>query len=116
MLAGIPPTVYGDGRQARDFIFVGDVVKANLAAADAKMAPGKTYNICSGTAITILDLVNSLNSLLSSEISPTFDPPRPGDIYRSLGDPSRAMVEMNFSAQTSLDEGLAITADWMRLG
>jgi UDP-glucose 4-epimerase len=116
MLAGDRPTIYGDGSQVRDFIFIGDVVRANLAAGEAAGAPGRTFNICSGVEIKILDLVGGMNQVLGSDLEPVFEPPRAGDIYRSLGDPSRAANEIDFSAETSLEEGLALTAEWLRLG
>jgi UDP-N-acetylglucosamine/UDP-N-acetyl-alpha-D-glucosaminouronate 4-epimerase len=114
MLDDRPPIIFGDGTQARDFIFVEDVVRANLRAAEVSGAAGRTYNICSGTEISILDLLNSLNSVLGCNLDPVFAAPRAGDIYRSLGDPSLSRDFLGFEAATSLEEGLGRTAAWMR--
>ncbi len=114
MLQGLAPTVYGDGLQARDFIFVGDVVRANMLAASTPAAAGRVYNVCTGQPITILDLLDALGEVIGHSPDPEFAPPRPGDIYRSFGDPGRAARELGFVAKTTLIDGLALTMESMR--
>ena len=112
LVNGEPITIYGDGKQSRDFIFVKDVVRANLLAAESDAA-GEAFNICTGRETTLLDLIEEL-----SEVSPNlpqvqFEAPRPGDIYHSRGDPSRAAAVLGFRAETSLAYGLVKTMEWM---
>ena len=113
LASGQPITIYGDGKQSRDFVFVKDVARANLLASKADAA-GEAFNVCTGRETSLLDLLEEL-----SEVSPTspqvrFESPRPGDIYRSVGDPARAAAGLGFRAQTSLGSGLAETLRWMK--
>ena len=114
MMAGKAPQVFGDGGQSRDFVYVGDVVRANLLAPEAPRAPGQVFNICSGVEISLLDLLDVLAELIPGTAAPTFGPPRAGDIYTSVGDLSRAVQVLGFTPQTSLLDGLAQTVTWMR--
>ena len=113
LVNGEPITIFGDGKQSRDFIFVKDVVRANLQAAES-VAAGEAFNICTGQETSLLDLLEVL-----SEVSPQlpevrFEAPRPGDIYRSLGNPEKAANALGFRAGISLADGLAQTVDWMK--
>ncbi len=114
LLEGKAATIHGDGLQSRDFVFVKDIARANLIAADTPQAAGEIINICSGEEITILDILNTLREIIPDTPEPTYGPLRPGDIYRSVGDPSRAERILNFKPRTGLDEGLRQTVDWMR--
>jgi UDP-glucose 4-epimerase len=114
MMSSLPPVVYGDGNQQRDFIYVEDVVRANLLAAEAPGAPGKVFNVCTGVSTSILELLERLEPYFPQAPEIEFSRPRPGDIYLSLGDPARAAKWLNFRAQISLEEGLAKTVEWMR--
>ena len=114
MLNGEPPIVFGDGGQRRDFIFVGDVARANLLAAQSSAADGEVLNICTGREVSLLELIAALKQSIPDAPSPQFAPPRPGDIYRSVGDPSKAAKLLGFRAQTPLEEGLAAAVNWMR--
>jgi len=115
LLKGEAVTIYGDGLQSRDFVFVDDVVRANLLASEAADAEGAVFNVCTGDEITIVDLVNVLQAILPNTPSPKFDPPRDGDIYRSLGDPGQIGEKLGFEAKTNLSDGLRQTVEWMRL-
>lgn len=107
-------TIYGDGLQTRDFVFVADVVRANILAIGTPGAAGKTINICTGEEITILDLVNVMREILPDAPEPVFAPPRSGDIYRSVGDATLAAEVLEFVPEVGLGEGLKQTVDWMR--
>lgn len=109
MAEGRRPTIYGDGLQARDFVYVANVVQALMRAAVAPSAVGKVYNIGSGTSTTILDLVHHLNSLLGTRIEPVHVPPRAGDIRFSQADISRARRDLGFEPNISFEEGLKRT-------
>jgi nucleoside-diphosphate-sugar epimerase len=110
---GAAPTVFGDGTQTRDLIFVGDVVRANLVAADHPAAAGQVFNVCTGRPTRILDLLDALFKLLPGAPAPVFSDKRPGDIESSVGDPSKAESLLGFTARSSLIEGLKETVEWM---
>jgi len=114
LLEGKAPTVYGDGHQKRDFIFVADVVRANLLAAECPQAAGQVFNVCTGLETSLLDLLETLAGILPGAPEPQFSSPRPGDIFRSLGNPSRAELVLGFRAQVGLAEGLHETVESMR--
>ncbi len=113
-LDGLPATIFGDGGQTRDLVYVGDVVRANLLAAIHPAAPGQVFNICTGRETRLLDLLEVLNEIFPNAPLPVFAAPRRGDIYRSAGSPERAAQVLGFREQTSLDEGLRQTVAWMR--
>ncbi len=83
MLSGRRPTIYGNGRQSRDFSFVANVVHANLLAADAPDAAGRVINAADGRSIDLLKLLESLNRLLGMNVEPQFAPPRPATCVRA---------------------------------
>lgn len=113
-LANEPITIFGDGRQTRDLIFVKDVVEANIIAAEHAAAPGKVFNVCSGREIEILDLIEKVRNQFQDAPMPVYSEPRPGDIYKSVGDPSKAQQELGFIPVTPLADGLRETVEWMR--
>lgn len=114
LLRGEKPIIYGNGLQSRDFVFVEDVARANLLAAEVEDAPGQVFNICTGEEINVIDLVEALRALIAHSPEADFGPERPGDIYRSVGDPSLARDVLGFQPQTNLSEGFAKTVDWMK--
>ena len=114
MLDGQAVTIYGDGNQERDFVYVGEVVRAVLLAAEKQQAAGLVINVCSGETVSIMDLAKTLSVILSDVPAPQFVPPQAGDIYLSQGDPSRAEQVLGFRAQVSLAEGLAETVEWIQ--
>jgi UDP-glucose 4-epimerase len=114
LLSARRPTIFGDGHQVRDFVYVGDVVRANLLAAEAEHAPGEVINICSGQAVSVIDLLQALAEILNCPLQVEHDAPRAGDIYRSLGDPSKAARLLGFAPETTLRDGLASAVEWMR--
>jgi UDP-glucose 4-epimerase len=109
MSAGRTPTIFGDGAQARDFVYVANVVQALMNAADAPTADGQVYNIGNGGSTTILELVRDLNELLGKDIRPNFAPPRAGDVRLSQADIRRAQADLGYEPQVSFRDGLAKT-------
>jgi UDP-glucose 4-epimerase len=108
--AGERPTVYGDGRQTRDYIYVGDVVAALLAA--AKSQASGPINVGTGIETDVLELVDRLAQLGGAEgFEAEFAPPRTGEVQRIAIDPGRAERELGWQAETGLDEGLRLTLD-----
>lgn len=114
MLDGQPVTIYGDGGQTRDLIYVADVARANVIAAEHPAAAGRVFNICTGRETRLLDLLEGLQELFPGGPEPYFAPPRAGDIYCSLGSPARAESLLGFRAETSLLDGLRETVAWMK--
>jgi UDP-glucose 4-epimerase len=105
---GKRPTVFGDGRQTRDYIYVGDVVAAMLAAAESS-ATGP-FNVGTGVETDVLELVRALGELGGVEdFEPEFAPPRTGEVQRISIDPARAERELGWEARTGLEEGLGLT-------
>ena len=109
-----PVTIYGDGGQTRDLVYVGDVVRANLAASTRPGAPGQIFNVCSGNEIRVIDLIETLMDLFPHAPAPEFASARSGDIYRSVGSPAKAAAVLDFQAKTALSDGLKSVVDWMR--
>lgn len=106
------PTIFGDGHQSRDFTYIQNVVEANLLACTAKDASGKVFNIADGQSITVLQLVEKVNTILGKKITPKFAPPRKGDVYKTLADSTFAKKILGYSSPVSFDEGLKRTVDW----
>ncbi|MFA4994038.1 MAG: NAD-dependent epimerase/dehydratase family protein [Bdellovibrionales bacterium] len=104
-----PLTVYGDGKQQRDFVYVSDIVNAFSAALDAANGEALVANICTGKGTTILELANKIGAI-SGYLEPIrFTPPREDDIRQSVGDPAFARQKLTFQTQTELEEGLKKT-------
>jgi UDP-glucose 4-epimerase len=108
--AGERPTVYGDGRQTRDYIYVGDVVAAALAAAESE-ATGP-INVGTGRETDVLELARLLGELGGADgFDPEFAPPRTGEVQRISIDPARAAHDLGWQAETGLEDGLRLTLD-----
>ena len=114
ILSGQQPIVYGDGHQSRDFVFVHDVCKANLLAATIPEAAGGTFNVGRGERTTLLDLLNSLRSILGQGIDPIHEPSRAGDVRDSLADINVARAKLGFEPDVTIDEGLRKSVDYYR--
>jgi UDP-glucose 4-epimerase len=113
-VSGEGVTIFGDGRQTRDFIYVADVVRANLLACESPQAAGRVLNIGTGRGRSLLDLHSALVSLSGASLPLTYAAARPGDIYHSRSDPSRARKLLAFRPQTDFRAGLAETLAWRR--
>ena len=104
--AGRPIAVYGDGKQTRDFVYVADVVAALLAAMRVMPAGGPVFNVCTGRAISVLDVAQAIAGLCGVTAKIDFQPPRAGEVRVSLGDPARAAAVLGIRATTELRGGL----------
>ncbi len=114
MLKGERPTIFGDGCQTRDFAYVGNVVDANLLAAEAEGAEGKTLNLANGRSVDLLTLLAALNKLLELDVQPIHEPPRVGDVRDSLADISQARRLLGYEPQVGFEEGLRRSIDYYR--
>ncbi len=112
LLTGKPPIIYGDGGQTRDFIFVGDVARANILAMESN-ASG-VFNIAGGRRISLNDLASILMEITGIHLQVLYEPPRPGDVRDSLADIARAQDAFGFSPDCTLDEGLRRTVAWFK--
>jgi UDP-glucose 4-epimerase len=109
MARGEPTAIFGDGRQTRDFVYVGDVVAALLAAIGRD---GGTFNVGTGLETSIAELHETSRRVAGSNAEPRLEPPRAGDVVRSVLDVERGERELGWRAGTSLDEGLRRTWEW----
>ncbi len=114
LLSGAAPAIEGDGGQTRDFVYVGDVVQANLLAARSAVANGQALNVASGYSASILSLAGLLTELAPVDGELSFGPPRAGDIRHSSAEVSRAAQALGYRSQTALKEGLRATVEWFR--
>lgn len=114
MMKGEAPTIDGDGRQTRDFVFVDDVVRACLLAVEKAPREGGVLNIGSGQSVSILDLYQILQRLIPGAKAPGFGPPRAGDIRHSGGDVRLAQKALGYRPMTDLESGLRSTVQWFR--
>jgi UDP-glucose 4-epimerase len=113
-VAGRRPSMFGDGSQVRDFVFVGDVVRANLLASEKKEAAGESFNVGSGSHTTLLDLWRVIQSVVGVKLEPEFKPSRAGDIHTSMAIVDKARTTLGFQAKTQLEDGLRQTIDYFR--
>jgi UDP-glucose 4-epimerase len=107
---GRTPRIFGDGSQTRDYVYVGDVVEATLLAAEHA---GGVFNVGTGTQTSVRELYDRVQRVAGVEQEPELADARPGELQRSVLDPSLAARELGWTAQHSLDDGLAKTWAWI---
>jgi|SRR5450755_32763 UDP-glucose 4-epimerase len=108
------PTVYGTGRQTRDYVYVSDVIAGLLAVLDHREAYGE-YNCGTGRASSVLDIIEALEPYADGDFAPEFAEARTGEIERSCLDVTRAFKELGWSSEVDLAEGLHQTIRWARI-
>jgi nucleoside-diphosphate-sugar epimerase len=106
------PTVYGDGKQTRDFTYVGDVVTGVLQACTAPKAAGEVINVAAGGRISLLELLRGLQHILGTDVEPIFKPAREGDVHDSQADIFKARQILGFEPSTPFEDGLRKTVEW----
>ena len=111
LATGERTTIFGDGGQTRDFVYVGDVVDGILAA---EGHDGGIFNIGTGVETSVSELYEGCRVVAGSSAAPSYAAARPGDVLRSVIDPTRAGRELGWRAQVSLGDGLRATWDWIR--
>ncbi|HYM33018.1 MAG TPA: NAD-dependent epimerase/dehydratase family protein [Candidatus Cybelea sp.] len=102
-------SIFGDGKQVRDFVYVKDVVRHLTAAMAAPRPDAPVFNVCTGIATSIVELAEIIGRIAGRAPRITFGKPRPGDIHTSVGDPRRARELLGVSADTRVADGLALT-------
>jgi UDP-glucose 4-epimerase len=119
LAAGERPVIYGDGRQTRDFVFVGDVVAFIVEALEAEtplagpMPDGPAYNVSTGQATSVLQVASYLSGVSGVLRQPEYLAAREGDIPDSVLDPAKAMSALDWRPSQSLENGLGFTWRWM---
>ena len=113
-LRGVAPTVYGDGLQSRDFVYVANVVDANIRAATTPAAAGRAYNVGCGQKTTLRELAAILGRIVGKNLEPVYAEARAGDIRESVADISRARAELGYTAEIGVEEGLRALVDHVR--
>jgi nucleoside-diphosphate-sugar epimerase len=111
---GKAPMVHGDGRQTRDFTFVGDVVTGVLKAAEAPGAAGEVINVAAGGRISLTELIRNIQMVLKTDVEPVFGPVREGDVRDSQADIAKARQLLGFTPTVPFDEGLRETIAWFQ--
>jgi|tagenome__1003787_1003787.scaffolds.fasta_scaffold20851347_3 UDP-glucose 4-epimerase len=108
------PTVFGNGRQTRDYVYAGDVVRAFMAAADADRAG--LWNVGTGREVSVIDLIDGLAAISGAAIEPEFAPARQGELQASALDPAALERDLGVTAAMPLDDGLRAVYEWVRAG
>ncbi len=114
LLAGLPPIIYGDGEQTRDFTYVSNVVEANWVAATHPDAKGEAFNIGCGTRTSLNQLVRELSLIVGNPCRPEYLSPRQGDVRHSTADVDKAKKMLGYSPAVSLKDGLLRVIEWYR--
>jgi UDP-glucose 4-epimerase len=109
--SGETPKIFGGGTQTRDYVYVGDVVRATLAASERD---GGVYNVGTGRETSVVELLDLCQRVAGTDLEPEFAPPRPGELQRSVLDISRAVDELGWRPEHSLEDGLRETWDWFK--
>lgn len=112
MMKGRRPVVDWDGKQSRDFTYVGNVVAANLNACTAPRVSGEVFNVACGSAVSVIDIVNELNRLLGTRIRPVYAPKRRGDVRKTRADISKMRRMLNIRKVVGFKDGLERTVEW----
>jgi UDP-glucose 4-epimerase len=112
LLDGGRPTIFGDGTQTRDYVYVGDVVEANLRAADSDLTGA--FNVGRGVQTSVLDIVEALAAQSKNGFEADHAPARTGEVQHIALDPSRSKAELGWEARVDLDQGLTHTLDSLR--
>ncbi|MBA3914215.1 MAG: SDR family oxidoreductase [Acidobacteriales bacterium] len=116
MLRGESPTIFGDGRQSRDFTYVENAVQANLlaCAAPAEKVVGQTFNVATAWRTDLNAMFGVLQELTGSRAPVIYAPERAGDVKHSLADLTRIKAAVGYEPQVGFEEGLRLTVDWYR--
>jgi UDP-glucose 4-epimerase len=112
--AGQPPLILGDGQQTMDFIYMGDIARANLLAAEADVTDA-VFNVASGAETSLLELAEMLTRVMGADLDVEFGPERSvNKVSRRLADTTLATEQLGFTAEVDLEEGLTRLVEWWR--
>ena len=116
LLRGESPEIHGDGSMTRDFVYVQDVIEANILAAQHGKGDGGVYNIASGSRTSIRELFETMARVIGTAAEATTGPFRVGDIKDSYADISKAQKKLGFQPKVSLEEGIRRTVEYQKHG
>jgi len=108
------PTIYGDGYQTRDFIYVENVVDINLLSLKIDNIDGKVVNVCQGREINLFEIVDTINRILGKSVKPIFADRRPCDVHSSWGENKKLKSVLEYDICVSFEEGIRKTVEWYR--
>ena len=114
IIKGIPPTIYGDGEQSRDFTYIDNVVEANLRAGRAKEIHGEVINIACGECITVNAILDMINEIVGADVKANYVAPRVGDVKHSLADITLAKEVIGYEPVMRFRQGLEKAIGWYR--
>jgi UDP-glucose 4-epimerase len=115
LLQGKSPTLYGDGLQTRDFVYVKDIAQANLLAMESEAAAGEIFNVGSGRSTTLLQLIETLKNIIGVKgLEPKFEPPRVGDVRSGEASIAKITKVLGYRPAVALDAGLAELVDQIK--
>lgn len=112
LLRKLPPTMFGDGEQSRDFTYVANVVAANLQVCKSKRATRDVYNVACGERFTLNSLYERLETIIGTDLKPVYAEPRAGDVKHSQASIDAIQADLGYRPTIGFDEGLARTVDW----
>ena len=114
--ADVPPIIFGDGQQTRDFTEVSDIVRGIILAGECDDLIGETVNIAAGTEVSINEVANNILKILDHDdnVTPIYMEARPGDVRRHFADISKAHQFLNFKAQIGIEEGVRQYINWVK--
>ncbi|MBP3959228.1 NAD-dependent epimerase/dehydratase family protein [Gemmata sp. G18] len=112
LAAGRTPTIHGDGLQSRDFVYVSDVAKALMLAAETPGVSGRVYNVGTGGSVNLLMLIAELNKILGTTAVPTHSAARAGDVRHSRAKIDRIRADLGYAPAVPFAEGLRRTLEW----
>ena len=108
------PNIYGDGKQTRDFIFIDDIINANLLAMNTEINAGSIFNVATATETSLMDLINILEKIFDREINPKFLLKRKGDIYRSYANIENIKNQLGFKPKNDILTGVKKTYNFYK--
>ena len=111
LAAGEQARIFGDGRQTRDYVYVGDVARATVSALGQE---GGVFNVGTGRATSVVELYELCRSVAGSDAAAVHEAARLGELQRSVLDPELAATELGFRAMVDLEDGLHATWEWIR--
>jgi UDP-glucose 4-epimerase len=116
MLSGRRPTIFGDGSKTRDYVYVDDIVRANLLVTARRTPAGRVFNLGLGREVTDREIFEQVRSAVGATVEPILAEKRPGEVDRTCLDASRAKAELGWEPAVPLEEGIARTVNYHRLG
>lgn len=115
VLSDMPPVIFGDGTQTRDFTYISDTVKGIIMASQCDGMIGQTVNIARGKEVSINELVTIITRTLGKEtLRPLYEQKRPGDVIRHYADVSKAERQFGFKPEIDIEKGIKLYADWFK--